>query len=248
MNVESPGDGQDVFTLHPKNINEALGWVFTIKSYTLKMAFNKASLRVDVSSIQAFLEIQTPRGPRYKIEFEDDGILSFVICPEKPSLPGIDPVKTTPGKIIRDAAKFYLKNIHRLGATTTYIMALAVLIFALGTLRDWLLRNVEQHHWLSWGSCDVSCAKQAAKIHFSVFLIMFIIVFPIVWAPAFYFFNKKVPRTYHDLKSLQCECWILFLFGIASAVIGLRSDGFEKYGKFAVQHWSGTLTRQPASK
>ncbi|MFL5814544.1 MAG: hypothetical protein ACJ763_13290, partial [Bdellovibrionia bacterium] len=97
--------------------------------------------------------------------------MSFIQSLEKPSLPGIDPVKTTPNELMRDHFKYYLKNIHRVAATSTYIMAMVLLVFAMGTLKDWLLRNVEQNHWLSWGSCDLACAKYAAKIHFSVFLV-----------------------------------------------------------------------------
>ncbi|MFL5812435.1 MAG: hypothetical protein ACJ763_02560, partial [Bdellovibrionia bacterium] len=76
----------------------------------------------------------------------------------------------------------------------------------------------------------------------------FLIVLSLAWGPAFYFFNKRVPRAYNYVSAMKMECSLLFLVGIFVAMTALQSKGWANYETFAAQHWAGTLTRQPASK
>lgn len=249
MPTSSNDSEHDVVLFHPESIDEALQWVFSAKSYKLNMALNRAPLKVSVSSITAFLVFESRRKSSYTLEFAEDGMISSVYFREKPSLLTIEPTKTSQCGLFLKEAKYYIKNIHRLGATTTYVLIMTSFVLILQALKVWLFRNIDEHHWLSWGSCDLSCAKHATSVHFSIFNALFLILLPSAWGLAFYAINKKMPRTYSHFFSLRFECALLFIVGMAIAFSAAKMDIWSKYEKFAMKHWSGTLSiRHPASK
>lgn len=219
----------------------ALNWCFSVEGYSWRQGRGKAPLEVPAAAVKSCYKINTLKGVLFRVTFEGRYINHIMVSrlPEGWDRP-VDGEKTA-GGLVWQSAQEYLKNIHRLSVTTTFLAVLALAVYLLLLLKRLVAAQVLSRGWFINGGCALDCAQKAVSIHFTVLLVLLSATLPLFWSLWFLHRNLSRAREFNFRRAMQAEALMLSCMSFILTFQVLARLQESKYLEFAGKQWSGTL-------